>query len=138
MIINQTTISCSTEYIYPHWKWRVTHRFLMSVAPLNAFLGMDWMKFSLKSLRRQKVGVSHTSASVRLGAACFSTRRIHTLLSVTPAFTTLISAEQKAERDCFLSPKFAKTLRCGAAWSAVPTTKWLFNSGCIIQCSLML
>lgn len=26
----------------------------MSVAPLNAFLGMDWMKFSLRSLWRQK------------------------------------------------------------------------------------
>lgn len=28
----------------------LTHKFLMSVAPLNALLGIIWMTFSLKSL----------------------------------------------------------------------------------------
>lgn len=60
-----------------------------------------------------------------------------TLFRVTPSFTTLISAEQKAEGNCFLSPMCAKTLRCGTAWRALLTMEWLFYSGCIIQSSLM-
>lgn len=31
-----------------------THRFLRSVAPRNAFLGMAWMKFSLRSLQKKE------------------------------------------------------------------------------------
>lgn len=51
-------INCSTKF--PVGKGGGTHRFLMSVAPLNAFLGMDWMKFSLRSLWKQYVGISNT------------------------------------------------------------------------------
>lgn len=33
-----------------------THKFLRSVAPRKAFLGMAWMKFSLKSLQQRQEG----------------------------------------------------------------------------------
>lgn len=51
------TIVCCLQVLW--YKWKVTYRFLMSVAPLNAFLGMDWIKFSLKSLWRQNVCISY-------------------------------------------------------------------------------
>ena len=139
----------------------------MSVAPLKAFRGMDWMKFSLRSLRRQQAGVSYTHeifledglvwfglalkhtpfleailttiSCVNVGfpvfKACFSTSRNRSLFSAARSFTTLIGAEQKAEGGCFLP---AKTLRCGTRWRAPLTMQWLFYSGCIIHCSLML
>lgn len=40
-----------------------THRFLRSVAPRNAFLGMAWMKFSLRSLQKKEAGR-------QMGSAC--------------------------------------------------------------------
>lgn len=40
-----------------------THRFLRSVAPRNAFLGMAWMKFSLRSLQKKE-------ARRQMGSAC--------------------------------------------------------------------
>lgn len=43
----------------------------MSVAPLNAFLGMDWMKFSLRSLWTHQAGVSDTQPVFGEGRVCF-------------------------------------------------------------------
>lgn len=40
-----------------------THRFLRSVAPRNAFLGMAWMRFSLRSLQKKEAGR-------QMGSAC--------------------------------------------------------------------
>lgn len=39
-----------------------THRFLRSVAPRKAFLGMAWMKFSLRSLQKKEAGRKMRSA----------------------------------------------------------------------------
>lgn len=39
-----------------------THRFLRSVAPRNAFLGMAWMKFSLRSLQKKEAGRKMSNA----------------------------------------------------------------------------
>lgn len=47
---------------------RAAHRFLMSTAPRKAFLGMDWMKFSLKSLWKTTEGSGHTSGGEKKSA----------------------------------------------------------------------
>lgn len=129
-----------------------THRFLMSMAPLKAFLGMDWMKFSLKSLKKKKdnrkqrphisikkkkkhiLTVSHKKKK-RLYHCAFAFQPVDVTLHLhpLPPFTTIDGAELKAEGKYFPPP-----LRLPEARGALlarrdlqMASEWLLNSGCI-------
>lgn len=123
----------------------------MSTAPLKAFLGMDWMKFSLKSLKKKDnrkqrphisikkkkkhiLTVSHKKKKKTVSLCFrFPTSRRHAPSTPTPPFTTIDGAELKAEGKYFLPP-----LRLPEARGALlarrdlqMATEWLLNSGCI-------
>lgn len=46
---------CASMFVQTLWRWwSTTYRFLISTAPLNAFLGIPWIWFSLRSLDKDK------------------------------------------------------------------------------------